>query len=140
MQEDFGHTSKKNVLRWRAVCLLSLSPAWLFYVKQASDDFKARLKSSLSTAPAQRQICFQTCAANISAKPRVSKKHLQLPVYHPVHSSLIQLRQRRSSDQCDISNRRGHQPPWRHGQGDHSGHRVVQPRRRRQHHFKSVLH
>lgn len=64
MQEDFGHTSKKNVLRWRAVCLLSLSPAWLFYVKQASDDFKARLKSSLSTAPAQRQICFQTCAAN----------------------------------------------------------------------------
>lgn len=140
MQEDFGHTSKKNVLRWRAVCLLSLSPAWLFYVKQASDDFKARLKSSLSTAPAQRQICFQTCAANISAKSGVSKKHLQLPVYHPVHSSLIQLRQRRSSDQCDISNRRGHQPPWRHGQGDHSGHRVVQPRRRCQHHFKSVLH
>ena len=76
----------------------------------------------------------------ISAKSGVSKKHLQLPVYHPVHSSLIQLRQRRSSDQCDISNRRGHQPPWRHGQGDHSGHRVVQPRRRCQHHFKSVLH
>ena len=72
MQEDFGHTSKKNVLRWRAVCLLSLSPAWLFYVNQASDDFKACLKSSLSTAPAQRQICFQACGANIAANSRIS--------------------------------------------------------------------
>ena len=115
-------------------CLLCLSPAWLFYVKQASDDFKACLKSSLSTAPAQRQICFQTCGANIAAK------NLQLPVYHPVLSSLIQLWQWRSSDQRDISNRRGHQPSRRHGQGDHSGHWVVQPRRRCQHHFKSALH
>ena len=121
-------------------CLLCLSPAWLFYVKQASDDFKACLKSSLSTAPAQRQICFQTRAANTAANSRVGRKNLQLPVYHPVHSSLIQLWQRRASDQRDISNRRGHQPSWRHGQGDHCGHWVVQPRRRCQHHFKSVLH
>lgn len=85
---------KKNVLRWRAVCLLSLSPAWLFYVKQASDDFKACLKSS-SLALHKEQICFQTCGANIAAK------NLQL-LFHPVLSSLIQSWQWRCLTSIDI--------------------------------------
>lgn len=48
-------------------CLLLLSPVRFFCVKQAFDDFKARLKPSLCMAHAQRQIFFQISTANIAA-------------------------------------------------------------------------
>lgn len=46
------------------VCLPLLSPVRFFRVKQASDYFKACLKSSLGVARAQRQIPLQIGAAN----------------------------------------------------------------------------
>lgn len=61
----FCHTSKK--MCWGGELSVYLPHRHGFsMLNRLLDDFKACLKSSLSTAPAQRQICFQTCGANIA--------------------------------------------------------------------------
>jgi hypothetical protein len=52
--EDFGHTSKNNMLSGELLFTLALTSE-VFYVKQAFDYFKACLKSLLHVAHAQRQ-------------------------------------------------------------------------------------
>lgn len=60
-------------------CLLLLSPVRFFCVKQAFDDFKARLKPSLCMAHAQRQIFFQISTANIAAPDIIRQKSSLTP-------------------------------------------------------------
>lgn len=120
------------------VCLLSRLPVRLLYVKQPL------MTSKHVWSPQSAQLSHKDKHSPNSVRRMLRCVMLggepTAPWITRSQCLCMQLWQRRSPDKCHLSNRGGHEPSRRHGQGYHRGPRVVQPRGGRQHHFQPVLH